>query len=60
MNPMIMIALITMLKEAVLLFMDLSGKTEIKKEDLVTKSPEDILAELGISLEADPDAPSKS
>jgi hypothetical protein len=54
MNPMIAIALITAIQALVKTYFDLSGKTTltITKEDLDTKSPDEILAGLGVVLDA--------
>lgn len=40
-------------KELILLWMEMSGKESITKEDLKTKSPDDILKEMGIDLPAE-------
>lgn len=50
MNPTLAVALISLAKEVVLAWMDMQGKTEITKDDLVTKTPDAILAEMGITV----------
>lgn len=44
------IVLISAMKEITLLFMELHGKEHISKEELVAKTPEEILKELGIGV----------
>lgn len=46
----VIIAMMSLVKEGMLAYMEMQGKDSITKDDLMTQSPEQLLAMMGIDL----------
>jgi len=51
MNPMVIIAILSAIQTLAKTFTDLTGKQILIKEDFATKTPEELLKEIGVDLD---------
>lgn len=51
MNPAAIIALMATIQTLIKSYMDLTGKDVLTKDDFATKSPKELLKEMGIDLD---------